>query len=184
MNIIAFAASTSSQSINKQLVTSVARQAQQTAQESHDDVQLEILDLNDYELPLFSEDVEREIGQPQAATDFIAKLGSADYLIVSFAEHNSLYSAAFKNLFDWCSRQAGRNIYQDKPMLLLATSPGGRGGKSVLELATNMSPRFGGDVRASVSLPSFEENFDQQSQAVSNKEVAEEIAAGITALFS
>ncbi|MEM7358393.1 MAG: NAD(P)H-dependent oxidoreductase [Pseudomonadota bacterium] len=184
MKIIAFAASTSTQSINKKLVSSVARQAQQTAQESGADVQLEILDLNDCELPLFSEDLEREIGQPQAASDFIAKLGSADYLIVSFAEHNGLYSAAFKNLFDWCSRQAGRNIYQNKAMLLLATSPGGRGGKSVLELATGMSPRFGGEVKASVSVPSFEENFDQESQTISNPEIAQQINAGIAALFA
>ena len=148
------------------------------------DADIEILDLNDYELPLFSEDVEQELGQPQLATDFIAKLSSADALVVSFAEHNGLYSAAFKNLFDWCSRQAGRNIYQDKPMLLLATSPGARGGKSVLEIATTASPRFGGDVRASVSVPSFHENFDAEEQRISNDEIDAEIMDGINKLIA
>ena len=176
MKVVAFAASTSSKSINKQLVTYVVGRIP--------DSETEMLDLNDYELPLFSEDVEQELGQPQLATDFIAKLSSADALVVSFAEHNGLYSAAFKNLFDWCSRQAGRNIYQDKPMLLLATSPGARGGKSVLEIATTASPRFGGDVRASVSVPSFHENFDAEEQRISNDEIDAEIMDGINKLIA
>ena len=135
-------------------------------------------------MPLFSEDVEQVLGQPQLASDFIAKLGSADVLIISFAEHNGLYSAAFKNLFDWCSRQAGRNIYQEKPMLLLATSAGGRGGKSVLDIATSASPRFGGDVRASISVPAFHENFDQSKLAISNLEIIAEIDQGILKLLA
>ena len=175
MKIIAFAATTSTQSINKMLVTYVANLVL--------NAEVEVLDLNDYELPLFSEDVERQIGQPQTATDFIAKLASADALIISFAEHNGLYSAAYKNLFDWCSRQAGRNIYQGKPMLLLATSTGARGGKSVLELATSASPRFGGDVRASVSVPLFDENFDRTSLSIINSEINAELESAITALI-
>ena len=180
MKIIAFAASTSSRSINKMLVTYVAN----LVPVSHAGAAIEVLDLNDFELPLFSEDVERELGQPQAATDFLAKLGTGDALIVSFAEHNGLYSAAYKNLFDWCSRQAGRNIYQQKPMLLLATSDGARGGKSVLEIATAASPRFGGEVKASVSVPLFSENFDRDSQSLINDEINAEIKLAIEGLFS
>lgn len=175
MKIVAFAASTSSQSINKKLVTYTAGLVAEA--------EVEILDLNDYPLPLFSEDVEREIGQPQIATDFLARLGSADALIISFAEHNGLYSAAYKNLFDWCSRQAGRDVYQGKPMLLLATSPGARGGKSVLELATSASPRFGGDVRASVSVPSFEDNFDAAAGVICNAGIEQQLRQGINALI-
>lgn len=176
MKIIAFAATTSTQSINKMLVTYVANLVP--------NAEVEVLDLNDYELPLFSEDLEKEIGQPQTATDFIDKLASADAIIISFAEHNGLYSAAYKNLFDWCSRQAGRNIYQGKPMLLLATSTGERGAKSVLALATEASPRFGGDVRASVSVPLFDENFDQLSLTVTNIDINLELKSAIDALTS
>jgi NAD(P)H-dependent FMN reductase len=174
MKVVAFAASTSSKSINKQLVSFVAKRVPNG--------EVELLDLNDYELPLFSEDVEVEIGKPQLATDFIAKMAGADVLIISFAEHNGLYSAAYKNLFDWCSRQAGREIYQGKPMLLMATSQGARGGKSVLELATTASPRFGGDVRASVSVPSFQDNFDQQENTITNDEILAEIDQAIEKL--
>lgn len=66
MKIIAYAASTSSQSINKKLATYTAGLIA--------DAEIEILDLNDYILPLYIEDVERELlengGPPQAATDF------------------------------------------------------------------------------------------------------------------
>jgi len=176
MKIVAFAASTSSRSINKKLVTYVASLAPQT--------EVEILDLNDYPLPLFSEDLEREIGQPQIATNFLAKLGSADALIISFAEHNGLYSAAYKNLFDWCTRQAGRDVYQGKPMLLLATSAGARGGQSVLELATTASPRFGGDVRASVSVPSYDDNFDEEKGLITNAAIEQQLRDGVKALLA
>lgn len=179
MKIVAFAASTSSQSINKMLVTYVANKTASRVA----DANIDLLDLNDYELPVFSEDIEKELGAPKNATDFLAKIGSADVLIIAFAEHNGLYSAAYKNLFDWCSRQAGRAVYQDKPVLLLATSPGARGAKSVLELATSMSPRFGGDVRDSISLPSFHDNFDLHSQTLSNAAINEKIESAISKLL-
>jgi NAD(P)H-dependent FMN reductase len=40
---------------------------------------------------------------PTLATDFFNKLGTADLLVISFAEHNGAYSAAFKKYFDWIS---------------------------------------------------------------------------------
>ncbi|MFT5612516.1 MAG: chromate reductase [Arenicella sp.] len=176
MKIIAFAASTSSQSINKALVSYVAKLVV--------GAEVELLDLNDYELPLFSEDLEREIGKPKAATDFLRKIGSGDALIVSFAEHNGLYTAAFKNLFDWCSRQAGHDIYQSQAMLLLATSSGARGGRTVLDLASSMTPRFGGDVRAAVSVPLFHENFDLDSGVITNDEINLQIKSAISELIN
>ena len=134
MNIIAFAASNSSKSINKQLVTYAASLLSNAS--------TEVLNLNDYELPLFSEDKEVELGQPALAQQFLNKLGNCDAIIISFAEHNSSYSAAYKNLFDWCSR-INPKVYQEKPMVLLSTSPGKRGGANVLELANNGIPHFG-----------------------------------------
>ncbi len=52
----------SSKSINKQLVTYAASLAR--------GADTKILDLNDYELPLFSEDKEKEIGQAELAKEF------------------------------------------------------------------------------------------------------------------
>ncbi|MFT6901054.1 MAG: chromate reductase [Colwellia sp.] len=52
MKIIAFAASSSRQSINKQLVSYAASLVE--------NAQVEVLDINDYEMPLYSADREAE----------------------------------------------------------------------------------------------------------------------------
>src|SRR6476660_5379203 len=123
MKIIAFAGSNSSHSINKKLVTYAAS--------LFNNQDTEILALPYYLLPLFSVDREEVLGRPQLAQDFLAKIGSADLLLVSLAENNGNYSAAFKNMFDWASR-IRNDVFQDQPMLLMATSPGRRGGRRVL----------------------------------------------------
>jgi len=159
MKIIAFAGSPSTKSINKKLVTYAAS--------LFENAQVEVLDLNDYEMPLFSVDKEAVIGQHPLAQAFLDKIENADFLVVSLAENNGNYSAAFKNTLDWCSRINGK-LFQGKPMLLMATSPGARGGASVLEIAKNNFPRFNTEIKAVFSLPSFNENFDVEKRCISN----------------
>jgi NAD(P)H-dependent FMN reductase len=159
LKIVALGASTSSNSINKKLATYAASLA--NAQERI------VLDLNDYELPLFSEDMEKELGQPEAAHRFLADLSQGDAVIISFAEHNGTYTAAFKNTFDWASR-IRRDIFSDLPTLLLATSPGGRGAQSVLTQAVNSLPRFGAKVVGELSVPSFYDAFDAEKNELTD----------------
>ena len=149
--IIAFAGSSSKNSINKQLATYAAN--------LFPNGQVEVLDLNDYEMPLFSVDREKEDGIHNFAHDFYAKIGTADLIVLSLAEHNGAYASAFKNLLDWTSR-INAKTFQQKPMLLLATSPGVRGGSSVLDIASNRFPFQGAEVKGTFSLPTFYENFD------------------------
>ncbi len=92
MKVVAFAASNSKKSINKTLAA--------YASSLIPGAKTELLDLNDYEIPLFSEDKEAEIGQPQPARKFLAKLANADAIVISFAEHNGSYTAAYKHSFD------------------------------------------------------------------------------------
>ena len=163
--IIAFGASSSKTSINKQLATYAAHQFK--------NVEVEILDLNDYEMPIYSVDKEKENGIHSLANDFYTKIGSANFIIISFAEHNGGYSAAFKNILDWASR-INAKTFQQKPMLLLATSPGGRGGKSVLEMAKNHLPHQGADIKGSFSLPSFHDNFKLEV-GITNEDLKNEL---------
>ena len=166
MKILAFGASNSSVSINQQLAEYAASLAE--------GCEVETLHIHDYEMPIYRYDREEESGIPQLARDFLARIGEADALVVSFAEHNGTYSAAFKNLFDWCSR-IGREVWQGKPMLILATSPGGRGAKGVFEFAVANMPRFGAEVMGSLSVPSFGENFDSSARKLLNKELDAEL---------
>jgi len=148
--IIAFAGSNSKQSINKQLV--------EYAVSFLVEAKAEILDLNDYELPLFSVDLEREKGYPENARKFLSKIKESDGIIISLAEHNAAYTAVFKNFLDWMSRIEGKTFY-GKPMLLMATSNGARGGRSVLDIASSRFPRHDADIVAVFSLPGFYSNF-------------------------
>lgn len=167
MKIIAFGASYSKQSINKKF-------AAYTAKLFSDKGDIEVLDLNDYALPLFTVDVEAEIGYPEAVHNFIAKIKSADFLVISMTEHNGNHSAAFKNLFDWTSRVEGK-IFDGKKMFLISTSPGGRGGKSSLEIAKNRFPLHGAEIIESFSLPKFYENFTE-IDGIINEELHKEFS--------
>ncbi len=153
MKIVAFGASNSTKSINQQLAVWGA---------SKTNADVLAINLNDFEMPIYSMDREMASGIPQEATKFKSILGDADGIIISFAEHNGSYSSAFKNIMDWASRIEGK-LWLNKPMFLLATSPGPRGAKGVLDTATMSFPHQGAQVVAHFSLPSFYQNFDAQS---------------------
>lgn len=150
LKVLAFGASSSRQSINKQLATFAAEQ--------FTGYEINVLDLNDFEMPLYSIDKERENGIPAQAHTFQSLISASDLIIISFAEHNGSYAAVFKNLMDWTSR-IGQKIWAEKPMFLLSTSPGKRGGMGVLEIAAKKAGYMGGQVIAQFSLPSFMANF-------------------------
>lgn len=174
MRLLVFAASNSSQSINRQL----ARYAGSLVKGA----QIDDLDIHDFEMPIYRMDREEESGIPELAHDFLERVKLADAIIVSFAEHNGLYTAAFKNLFDWCSR-VGRDVWQGKSMILLSTSPGGRGGKGVMEIASGAAPRFGGEVVGTLSVPSFGENFDSGAGKLLDDELDAELQALVDKLI-
>jgi NAD(P)H-dependent FMN reductase len=132
-----------------------------------EDAHVSILDLNDFELPIFGVDLEAKIGHPENAQKFLNYIKLSDGVIISLAENNGAYSAVFKNLLDWMSRIEGKTFF-GKPMLLMATSPGGRGGQSVLEIAKSRFPRHDANIIANFSLPLFETNFSEGKIVDSN----------------
>ena len=163
-NIITLGGSSSKNSINKQLAEYVGSTVKS--------VKVNMLDLNDYQLPLFSVDIENEQGFPKDLQNLNKSVEEADGIVLSLAEHNGAYSAAFKNAFDWLSRIEGK-VWRNKPMLLLSTSPGARGGQSVMEIALSRFPFNGGNIIGSMSFPSFGENFKDGS--VINEELNDKL---------
>ncbi len=150
--IIALGGSNSKDSINKKLAVYAANQIT--------DSETIVADLNEFELPLYGIDLEKEIGIPENAIKLNEYLEEVDGIIISMAEHNGSFTAAFKNTIDWLSR-IDQKVWKDKPMLLMATSPGGRGGATVLGTAIASFPFLGGKVIADFSLPSFYDNFSE-----------------------
>ncbi len=151
--ILVLGASSSKKSINKQFASYAAAQIK--------GADLNLLDLNDFEMPIYSIDREKEDGIPALAQQFKEHIRTADGIIISFAEHNGAYSAAYKNIYDWVSR-IEKGVWLDKPMLLLATSPGGRGGIGVLDLAFSSYSYANKNHVGRFSLPSFGQNFSPE----------------------
>lgn len=175
--ILAFAGSNSSTSINRQLVEHAAN----LAAEAIDGSTITYLDLNDFEMPIFSQDRHDADGVPAPAQRFFDAIGEADAVIISLAEHNGGYSVAFKNVYDWASR-IDMAVYQDKPLLLLATSPGGRGASGVLATAETSAPFFGAKLQGAISIPSFYDNFDSEKGELTDPELEAKLVEGVTAL--
>jgi chromate reductase len=152
MKIVTFGASSSKNSINKKLASYVA--------DLIPDGEIRLLDLNNYEMPIYSIDRELEFGQPKESVKFIHELEWADTIVISFSEHNGAYTAAFKNVFDWASR-VKLKMFDGKKLILLSTSGGPRGGQTVLEIAMERFPRHGAEIVGSMAIPTFKENYDE-----------------------
>lgn len=168
--IIAFAGSNSKKSINKKLASHAASMLE--------NVKTEILDLNNFNLPMYGIDYEEKQGIPNAAKLFFNKLEAANGIIISLAEHNGAYTTVFKNLLDWLSRIDAK-FFQNKPVLLLATSPGARGGASVLKIASDRFPYHNANIIATFSLPEFQHNFSKKkgiTHEAFNKELRDKVA--------
>jgi len=149
--ILAFAGSTSSTSINKKLARFAAENLENTS--------FDVIDLRDFTMPIYSEDEEKN-GFPEDAKKLSSLLDNYDGFMLSLAEHNGSYAAAFKNIFDWCSRLESK-VFRNKSLLLMATSTGARGGQSVLSDGVAKFPFMGAKEIISYSLPSFYDNFKE-----------------------
>lgn len=148
--ILLFNASNSSQSIQKPLLDAAAKLL----------TEYDIVQSNsaDFDLPIYSTDLENSTGIPQAAADFYQMIGQCDALILACPEHNGSMPAVFKNLFDWTTRHAGRQqipTFQNKPGLILTASPGSRGGLSVRTYLEQILPFHGLEVLAAHGFPNF-----------------------------
>ena len=171
--IVAFGASYSVNSINREWARYVASQISKDS--------FEVLDLNDYDLPVYT--VEKEKGGiPKAVGSFISKLNSADLLIISFAEYNGSYTAGFKNLFDWASVHTLK-MFAGKKMILLSTAPGPHGGETVLNAAIDRFPRHGGEIIGTMILPRNKENFDPKI-GIKNNQIRDDFKSFLKQVLS
>ncbi len=151
--ILAFAGSNSSKSINFKLVQYTAGLIE--------DKEVQLLNMANYPFPMYSEDNEQEMGFSNSLVELRDDILKANGVILSVNEHNSNPSAFFKNVLDWLSRLEIKFL-EDTEVILMSTSPGKRGGMGSLEIIEKLLPRFGANVCATFSLPSFYENFDSE----------------------
>jgi NAD(P)H-dependent FMN reductase len=124
--ILAFAGSLRDESWNKKLVKIAAAGARAAGAE------VTYIDLREYPLPVFDEDLEKKEGLHRNARKlkdlFLAHQG----LLISCPEYNSSITAALKNAIDWVSRpvagEAPLQCFDGKVAGLMSASPGALGG--------------------------------------------------------
>ena len=163
--LLAFGASSSKNSRNKRLDHYVAKRM--APKEAN------LIDLNEFEMPIYSEDRELEIGIPAKAFEFKKLVNESLGIIISLAEHNGSYTSAFKNIYDWIS-VIETKVWGNKPLILLSTSDGQNAGKTVLQTALSRFSRQSKQEIPHFSLPNFNENFSD-TDGIINKKLSEEL---------
>lgn len=169
MNILAIPATPSINGLNRQLLGHAARLLEGGLVP---DADVEILDINDYEMPIYTPQRQEE-GMPEVARQLFDKIGAADAVVISFAEYNGSYTSAWKNIHDWISR-IDMAIYQGKKVAMFAASPGGRGGAGVLGSATATAEFFGADLVGSLGIGKFFDNFDSEAGELTDPDLSEQ----------
>lgn len=148
--------SNSSSSINTQLVNFTGTHFSNASVKS--------IDLRDFDIPIYSTDIEQNDGIPTGVSQLLEAFNQVDAFVFSLPEHNGYMPAFFKNIIDWLSR-AESKFFQGKPVLMLSTSPGAKGGASGLEKAAQVFEYFNANIKGTFSLGSFYDNFNGEITA-------------------
>jgi len=124
--ILAFAGSTRRDSYNKKLVQVAANGARAVG------AQVTYIDLRDFPMPLFDEDLEKDEGTPESVRKFKELMIAHDGFLIASPEYNSSITAVLKNAIDWASRP-GENepslaAFANKVAAIMSASPGALGG--------------------------------------------------------
>ena len=156
--VLAFSGSLRKGSYNKLMVKAAMEGAKKAG------AQVTYIDLAEYPLPIFDEDLETQIGLHPNAAKLKALLKEHDAFLISSPEYNSSISAALKNTIDWLSR-ADDNPFTGKIAAVVSASPGQFGGVRSMQHARHLLLHLGCHVvPAQCMLPKAHEAFDEQGQ--------------------
>lgn len=125
--ILAFAGSLRKASFNKMMIKVAAKGAEDAGAD------VTIIDLKDYPLPIYDQDLEDAEGLPENALKLKKLFMENDGLLLACPEYNSSITAVLKNVIDWVSRPAPYETtylccFINKVVVLMSASPGNLGG--------------------------------------------------------
>lgn len=153
--ILAFSGSARRESLNRRLLAVAAAAVEQAGGS------VTLVDLNDYEMPLYHGDVEDAKGLPANAVRLIEQIKAHDGLLVASPEYNSFITPLLKNTLDWCTR-ADDDPFPGRAAAVVSASPGAYGGIRSLQHARHLLLHLGCHVVPSqCSLPRAHEAFDE-----------------------
>ncbi len=153
--VLAFSGSNSSASINQKLIRFAAEKVQKA--------EVTVVDLRDYNAPIYSMDLETESGIAEPVKNLLETMSGYDGFLISSPEHNGSTPAFFKNIIDWLSR-ADRRFFNGKPIMVMGASPGGSGAGSARAQVSKMFGHFGGKVVAEFGLANFHKHLAENDE--------------------
>lgn len=162
--LLALAGSLRKDSHNRYLAANAARLAREAGAEVIE------VNLRDYPLPLFDEDIEAA-GLPDNVRALKDLFATADGVLIASPEYNGSVTAALKNLIDWVSRpdaQFGRaELFEGRRAALFATSPGGLGGmRGLSHLRDILQPLGTWITPMMLAVPGSYQAFDAQGKLI------------------
>lgn len=158
--ILAFAGSLRKESFNKKLIKIAAEGARQAG------AQVTLIDLKDYPLPIYDQEIEDSQGLPENALKLKKLFEEHDGFLLSCPEYNSSISAVFKNTIDWVSRKAKPDeiylcAFIDKVVTLMSASPGQLGGlRGLVHVRSMFSNIYSIVLPKQISIAKANEAFD------------------------
>ncbi|MBT5137089.1 MAG: NAD(P)H-dependent oxidoreductase [Phycisphaerae bacterium] len=124
--VLAFAGSTRKESVNKRL----ARIALQAAKKAG--AETTFVDLQDFNIPLYCDDLVAKEGIPEGVLQFKQLLNSHNGFFIASPEYNGSLTGVLKNAIDWATIKADgeerMSCWNGKIAGLVSASPGGLGG--------------------------------------------------------
>lgn len=125
--ILAFSGSLRKDSVNKKVLHVAIEGAREAG------AVVTFLDLKEYPLPLYDQDLEEAEGIPDNVKKLKAIFRQHDAFLIASPEYNSSFSAALKNLVDWVSRSESKDepaleCFKGKVAAIMSASPGALGG--------------------------------------------------------
>lgn len=133
---------------------------------------VEILDLSEYNFPLFEERLRFQKSPAAVVIDFAEKIKSADGVIIITPEYNGGYPASLKNIIDLLYDE-----WHHKPVAISTVSDGSFGGTQVItSLQFVLWKMRAWTVPAVFSVPKVIDSFDEYGNPV-NKQIFEKRTA-------
>ncbi len=163
--VLAFAGSARRESFNGKLIRAAVRSLDES------DFHCTLLDLRDYELPIYDGDLEATEGLPKKVLELQEIFKAHNVLLIASPEYNSSFSPLLKNTIDWVSRASDTTpslaAYKGKIAAIMAASPGALGGMRGLVALRSLLSNIGVTVLANeVTIRQAHQAFDADDNLV------------------
>lgn len=160
VKILAFSGSNRQDSYNKKLIREAVKIAEKEG------AKVTLIDLKDFEMPLYNGDLEENQGIPSNAKRLKTLLIEHDAIMISTPEYNGSISAMLKNSIDWVSRPEKNGVYQNpfkekKIAIMSATVSNTPRGKSLIHLRDILTVLAGNVIQSQVIVGNAQEVFQR-----------------------